>query len=369
MGILKRSAAILLVLIMILALSGCDVGEADPIVDGKVLNIGSEFYLFPSGSERMTVGAFNAADTKELEKYILINVRVDELTNLKHDKLMALMDNGATLYIEGGEMLKTETVLGVPDLDFVSLSGAHVRGKFVFKVGGGYAVGLLGQAKCNGSDYEYEPTEMEPISVYSNDIMITSTVSEDFDETFVLSVDFVKAIDQFRADYEARADEISTMPNYYFFDLTDKDSHYEVGSLYMAQYRNDTQVMNNKGYTDATAVFTVAPIGEYVEKYTVAMSANYDNMSIEDQSSPELEDQTVQTDFTKQNTKMWSAEPNSKENYAAWSLETTVRVGNDNVDTYKSAVTSAFVGGNIVSGGDGIVYKIPRIEVSTAWRF
>lgn len=366
-------------------------------------------------------------DNREYSDYKMILVDSNALEKIESDKVIELIDNGATLYIEKSNVSLKEisSVLGLDEPDDRFVSGAQVKGAFIFNQNDNYCFGVIGTIECSPVDWDNLGAEdtldvplHEPILIGEDGEQLEHASSANAKYGQIDTEDFVNAIDGFRRDFNKKAcKEVESdlvymqlptkgfdgSPYYNYFSLT-TSSGFAFGSATISQYRYNicTYMDGNKkkAVTDIVSTFTISPMSTlYVNDYKTRIHANISNMDIIGQSylnsnssfsytlsggfsanniisgsagasttnSYSTNNQTIQNDFFAQKYKNWNSEPTQKWKGSSWEIEPCIRIINTDASTYKNQAYSSFRSGGWIGLLNVIGHTIPTVEVGGAW--
>ena len=423
----KKIISLVIVFIMLLTAlqttSFAETSEIDlyynPI---RVLSLSNNQAVFSEPSHKETPTEFNKTSTSEYLDFEVILVDKNSLDTADAEKIIELIDNGSTLWIDDNNVSLKEVsrFLGIEEPDDRFVRGAQVSGAFIFNHNNNYCFGISGVVNADSSNAHDVLTKLEDETYYKPiPISQSGDYFESFDATYehveVNLEDFVNSISKFRSDFNKQACKQLECDLVYMqlpsksFDGTPYYNYFTVmetmASLTITQYRYDICTYQENGtkkkITDIVTNFTISPNSIlYVNNYKTRMHANIANMTIIGQSylnsnssssytlsggfstngtvingsiqasttnTYSTNNQTIQNDFFNQKYKNWNSEPTQKWTGASWELEPCIRILNTDATTYKCQAYSSFQEGGWVGILNVIGANIPFVEVGGAW--
>lgn len=367
------------------------------------------------------VYSFKKSDLNQLLEYNLILTDNDFLSKIDGNKIVELIDNGATLLIQDKNISLKEVSgfleLNEPDDRFVR--GAQVTGGFIFNQNNEYCYGIIGTVNCceESSEALLDDDFYAPIPIYQNiDKLEYNDQKIGNDDIDVEK--FCASIDEFRDEYNHQSvknvkedvvymqlpDKAFNKVYYNFFNLDDYNG---IGTASISQYVYNICTYKEgkikKAIADVVSKFAISPPNEkmYVNNYRTRIHAKISNMDVIDQSylqsnssttytlsggistngevlsgnigastsnSYSTNNQTITNVFSKRKCKDWKAVPTKKWKGASWDLEPCIRIINKNATSYKSKAYSSFRNEGWIGLENIFGMNIPFVEVGGAWR-
>ena len=420
----KRKITLFVSLVLLFAVSGANVFAKNPEQD---LNLGNSKALRLSGNTEFfkepvdigSINAFNKANIERYSDYEVILVDSDTLAKIDAEKLVELIDNGSTLWVEDNNISLKEVsrILNLDEPDNRFVKGAQVTGAIIFNQNNDYCfgvTGIIGVFPVSSDDKvpqeDSEVFNYEPIPIYqSRDNFENSTISNVNDIKVDLE-NFISSVDKFRSDYNEQAcrkketdlvyiqlpmdKSFNGSPYYNYFTMSG-------GSMTITQYRyNIFSYTEGPGHnvkktiTDIVSNFTIAADpnhSSYVNYYNTRMHANVSNMDVIGQSylnsnssssytlsggisigangrvtsgnvgasttnSYSTNNQTITNDFYAQKCKNWNSDPTKNWVGASWEIEPCIRILNTNASSYQNQAYSSFEGGCLSGSGGGYTW-------------
>ncbi len=417
----KKGTAVFLVMALTMALSGTTAFATSECASEDAEN-SIVLYISPESSAESevthieSIDEFNAGNINEFSSYTIIRVGSDDLANVEAEKVVELIDNGATVYIDDTDMSLEEIsdMLGLDDPGERVVDGAEVTGTFVFNQNDNYCFGLIGEVECTPVDWDNLP-ESGSIDSKTFEEGAYDFANMLYEEDGPVNIEeFSNAIDQFRSDFDEHtlkdledntvymqlpSKGFNGSPYYSYFQFKLGGSVF--GTATITQYRYDICSYRSGSAThsirDVVSNFTISPVGNmYVNNYKTRMnttsptgiigqsylnsnsSSSYTlsggfsatsanlitgTVGASTTNSYTTNNQTITNTFTGQNYKDWTSVPTKKWGGASWELEPCIRVRNTNSDNYKSMVYSSFQAYGWIGVQNVIGGNIPFVQV------
>lgn len=429
----KKTIALLMSLTLLLAVLGVNVSAATSMSDlgnSKALRLSDNTELFTEIIDSESVDAFNKDDIGKYSDYEVILVDNNTLSAIDSTKLVELIDNGTTLWVEDNNLSLKEVskVLNLDEPDDRFVRGAQVTGAFIFNQNNNYCFGVVGVIDSTPVDWDNQMPqekenddsgyEHEPIPIYQSGDKFENSTTRDINAKVELE-DFTISVDKFRSDFNEQACKeiepdavymqlptkgFNGSPYYNYFTFV--QSGWTFGSATITQYRYDIctyqEGKTKKKITDIVSNFTISPIPTniYVNNYRARMHANISNMNVIGQSylnssssssytlsggfsyngtvltgnagasttnTYSTNNQTITNGFAYQKYKDWTSNPTKKWKGASWELEPCIRIQNTNATSYKCQAYSSFQAHGWIGVVNVIGANIPFVEVGGAW--
>ena len=428
---LRKIAASILVLAMMLYGVSVSAKEDDHTNTNDIVIISDSESVLIQYTHNLSLSSFNNDSEYSFGDTSLIVINETDLKRVNAYKLLELIDDGITLYINGshGSISDICDQLGINYSDHRFVSGATIVGTGIFNINGEYCLCLVGTVECNPVNWNTVFEEASESFMQANCYAPTYIgqgkdsfpyrIEEDYVDRYLNLDDFVNSVISFRADYsrmsvkEPHEDKVYLQlpaktfdgtPYYNYFALTQYG--FQFGSASITQYRYDicTQMDGTtlKAIADIVSTFTISPYSTmYVNNYLTRMHANITNMDVIGQSylnsnsstsytlsggfsvtpgqvvtgtaeasttnTYDTNSQTIVNDFFAQKYKNWNSEPTTKWIGQSWELEPCIRIVNTDANTYMSSAYSSFRSGGWIGVQNVIGYTSPTVEVGGAW--
>lgn len=378
-----------------------------------------------------SIDKFNEDNITDFADYEMLFIHRDDMVNIKANKLVELIDNGVTLYVEDNNLSLKEisSILGIDEPDDRFISGAQVTGTAIFNINNNYCFCVICVVECKEINLD-RPEDNEASNITSHDPILVTGDRDKFDAHPISSIcdtelnieDFLNAVNGFRCEFSEQASKeidantvymqlptkgFDDKPYYNYASLVGDGE--QRGSLTISQYRYGICTYKDgsttKVITDIVSTFTISPCSNlYVKEYSTRMHANISNMNVIGQSYLNTNStssytlsggfsaqsdgivtgsiggsttntystncQTIQNDFLAQKYKNWNSVPDKHWKGSSWELEPCIRILNTNATNYKNQAYSSFQSGVFL--GEGLFGSdgwemIKPFEVGGAW--
>lgn len=203
----KKMIALFMSLVLLVTVSGGHSVFASTLEpdlssrNSKALRLSDNTDFFNELVDSESINTFNITDIAEYKCYEVILVDNNTIAKLDAKKLVELIDNGTTLWVEDNNISLKEIsrILNLDEPNDRFVNGVQVTGAIVFNQNSNYCIGITGEIETIPEDlYNQTPHEdsdvssYEPIPIYqSGDISKFSSIKNSSDIKVDLE-DFVR---------------------------------------------------------------------------------------------------------------------------------------------------------------------------------